>query len=151
MAEINSDILAGNDATACLEAVIRMFSADTGTLHFLGADGMLHLAALHGVIPAAVMEHIRTIPIGKGMAGVCAELNEPVSWCNLNNDGSGVVQSKARSMGLAGSIVVPVRNGSVLVGTLGIANKEDRTFSEAETVLLMECASSLARFHAMPR
>ena len=146
MTTIPSDIALATDATVALAAVIRTFAAHTGTLHFLGTDGMLHLAAFHGAIPAPVMEHIRTIAIGKGMAGVCAELNEPVSWCNLNRDGSGVVQPAARSLGLAGSIVVPVRSGAALVGTLGIANIGERTFTDEETEQLIECGSSLVRF-----
>ena len=146
MTTIPSDIALATDATIALAAVIRTFAAHTGTLHFLGTDGMLHLAAFHGAIPAPVMEHIRTIAIGKGMAGVCAELNEPVSWCNLNRDGSGVVQPAARSLGLAGSIVVPVRSGAALVGTLGIANIGERTFTDEETEQLIECGSSLVRF-----
>ena len=146
MTTIPSDIALAPDATIALTAIIRAFAAHTGTLHFLGTDGMLHLAAFHGAIPAPVMEHIRTIPIGKGMAGVCAELNEPVSWCNLNRDGSGVVQPAARSLGLAGSIVVPVRRGAALVGTLGSANIGERTFTDEETEQLIECGSSLVRF-----
>ena len=146
MTTIPSDIALATDATIALAAVIRTFAAHTGTLHFLGTDGMLHLAAFHGAIPAPVMEHIRTIAIGKGMAGVCAELNEPVSWCNLNRDGSGVVQPAARSLGLAGSIVVPIRSGAALVGTLGIANIGERTFTDEETEQLIECGSSLVRF-----
>ena len=146
MTRTPSDIALATDATVALAAVIRTFAAHTGTLHFLGTDGMLHLAAFHGAIPAPVMEHIRIIPIGKGMAGVCAELNEPVSWCNLNRDGSGVVQPAARSLGLAGSIVVPVRSGAALVGTLGIANIGERTFTDEETEQLIECGSSLVRF-----
>ena len=146
MATIPADIASATDATVALTAIIRAFDAHTGTLHFLGTDGMLHLAAIHGAIPAPVMEHIRTIEIGKGMAGVCAELNEPVSWCNLNRDGSGVVQSGARSLGLAGSMVVPVRSGTAMVGTLGIANTGERTFTDEETALLIECGSSLLRF-----
>ena len=150
MTTIPSEIALATDATVALAAVIRAFTAHTGTLHFLGTDGMLHLTAFHGAIPAPVMEHIRTIPIGKGMAGVCAELNEPVSWCNLNRDGSGVVQPAARSLGLAGSIVVPVRSGAALVGTLGIANTGERTFTDEETALLIECGSSLVRFRSVP-
>ena len=146
MTRTPSDIALATDATVALAAVIRTFAAHTGTLHFLGTDGMLHLAAFHGAIPAPVMEHIRIIPIGKCMAGVCAELNEPVSWCNLNRDGSGVVQPAARSLGLAGSIVVPVRSGAALVGTLGIANIGERTFTDEETEQLIECGSSLVRF-----
>ena len=150
MTTIPSDIALATDATVALAAVIRTFAAHTGTLHFLGTDGMLHLAAFHGAIPAPVMEHIRIIPIGKGMAGVCAELNEPVSWCNLNRDGSGVVQPAARSLGLAGSIVVPVRSGAALVGTLGIANIGERTFTDEETEQLIECGSSVLRFRPVP-
>ena len=150
MTTIPSDIALATDATVALAAVIRTFAAHTGTLHFLGTDGMLHLAAFHGAIPAPVMEHIRTIAIGKGMAGVCAELNEPVSWCNLNRDGSGVVQPAARSLGLAGSIVVPIRSGAALVGTLGIANIGERTFTDEETEQLIECGSSLVRFRPVP-
>ena len=150
MATIPADIAMATDANVALTAIIRAFAAHTGTLHFLGTDGMLHLAAIHGAIPAPVMEHIRTIEIGKGMAGVCAELNEPVSWCNLNRDDSGVVQSGARSLGLAGSIVVPVRSGTAMVGTLGIANTGERTFTDEETALLIECGSSLLRFRPVP-
>jgi putative methionine-R-sulfoxide reductase with GAF domain len=104
------------------------------------------MAALHGELPPPVLAQVRIIPVGKGMAGVCAELNEPVTWCNLNRDSSGVVQPAARSTGLAGSIVVPVRDGSAMVGTLGIANRSERTFTDAETAVLVACAASLARF-----
>ena len=134
------------DPVAALDAVVLAFAADSGTLHFLHADGMLHLAALHGPLPPPVMEKVRMIPVGKGMAGVCAELDEPVTWCNLNRDNSGVVQASARTTGLAGSIVVPVRAGARLVGTLGIANRGERTFTEAETARLCACGASLARF-----
>jgi signal transduction protein with GAF and PtsI domain len=134
------------DPGAALDAVVHAFAADSGTLHFLHADGMLHLSALHGPMPPPVLEKVRVIPVGKGMAGVCAELNEPVTWCNLNRDNSGVVQASARSTGLAGSIVIPVRIGARLVGTLGIANRAERTFTEAETARLCACAASLGRF-----
>ena len=136
------------DATAALAAAVQAFAADSGTLHFLGADGMLHLAAAHGPLPPPVLEKVRVIPVGKGMAGICAELNEPVTWCNLAQDTSGVVQASARSTGLAGSIVVPVRSGGRLVGVLGIANHAERTFTDAETARLCESAATLARFRA---
>ena len=142
------EVSAAATAQAALDAVVRAFAADTGTLHFMATDGQLHLAALHGELPPPVLAQVRVIPVGKGMAGVCAELNEPVTWCNLNRDNSGVVQPSARSTGLAGSIVVPVRDGSAMVGTLGIANRGERTFTDAETAMLMACAASLARFRA---
>jgi signal transduction protein with GAF and PtsI domain len=33
-----------------------------------------------------------------------------------------------------------------MVGTLGIANRSERTFTDAETAVLVACAASLARF-----
>jgi GAF domain-containing protein len=47
---------------------------------------------------------------------------------------------------MAGSIVVPVRAGGRMVGTLGVANAAERAFTEAETAALLACAASLARF-----
>ena len=147
MTAIPPDVASAHDAAAGLDAVVRAFGADTGTLHFLGADGDLHLEALHGQLPPPVLEQVRRIPVGKGMAGECARLNEPVTWCNLNRDDRGVVRPAARSTGLAGSIVVPVRDASgAMAGTLGIANHRERTFDEAETATLLACAASLGRF-----
>ena len=68
MATIPSDIALATDATRALTAIIRAFDAHTGTLHFLGTDGMLHLAAFHGAIPAPVMEHTSTPQKRKGSA-----------------------------------------------------------------------------------
>ena len=147
MSSVPPDVAAAADAGSGLDATVRALGADSGTLHFLGADGNLHLAALHGQLPPPVLEQVRVIPVGKGMAGECARLNEPVTWCNLNQDDRGVVRPAARSTGLAGSIVVPVRDASgALAGTLGIANRRERAFDGPEVATLLACAASLARF-----
>lgn len=137
-------------AQDALDAVVAAFGADTGTLHFLGADGHLHLAALHGRLPPPVLEQVRVIPLGKGMAGVCAQSNEPVSLCNLADDRSGTVRPGAKATGLAGSIVVPVRAGGRVAGTLGIANRAERAFTDAEVQSLLDCAA-VAACHAPAR
>jgi GAF domain-containing protein len=80
------------------------------------------------------------------MAGECARLDAPVSWCNLQQDDRGVVRPGARATGMAGSIVVPVRASGRLVGTLGIASASEREFTPAETDDLMRAAESMARF-----
>lgn len=147
MTAVPRDVASAAGPEAGLDAVVRALGADSGTLHFLGSDGQLHLAALHGQLPPPVLAQVRVIPVGKGMAGECARLNEPVTWCNLNQDDRGVVRPAARTTGMAGSIVVPVRGpAGELAGTLGIANRSDRTFTESETALLLACAASLARF-----
>lgn len=131
-------------AQAALDAVVAAFGADTGTLHFLGTDGLLHLAALHGQLPPPVLEQVRTIPVGKGMAGVCAQSNEPVNLCNLTDDRSGTVRPGAKTTGLSGSVVVPVRAHGRVAGTLGIATRTERAFTDAEVQSLLACAAAVA-------
>ena len=146
MTAVPHGVADAGDAQAGLDAVVRAFGADTGTLHFLGADGQLHLAALHGRLPPPVLEQVRVIPVGKGMAGECARLNEPVTWCNLKQDDRGIVQPGALASGMEGAIVVPIRRDGRLVGTLGVANHGERTFTPGETAFLEACASAIARF-----
>ena len=96
-------------------------------------------------MPEFVLEKIRIIPVGKGMAGLCVERNAAVDSCNIQTDESGDVQPGAKQTGLQGSIVVPIRDGSgVAVGALGVATMKERTFTEAEIGELLECAKILA-------
>ena len=146
MSDARTMVDASADASGALAAVLAHFGAVTGTLHFLDDGGQLFLAAMHGPLPPPVIEQIRSIPVGKGMAGECARLDAPVSWCNLQQDDRGVVRPAARTTGMAGSIVVPVRDGSRLAGTLGIATASERVFTEAETEDLMRAAAAMVRF-----
>jgi hypothetical protein len=86
-----------------LETIISRFSADTGTTHLV-EDRILILKAHMGV-PAQVLQIIRKIPIGKGMAGVAVERNEPVLSCNIQVDRTGDVRSGATLTGVRGAVV----------------------------------------------
>lgn len=132
-----------------LALVIAHFGADSGTLHFL-EDGQLHLAAHSAGLPPPVLELIRVIPIGKGMAGLAVERRAPVTACNLQTDSTGDVRPGARQTGLKGSIVVPVLRGDEVVGALGIANHAERDFSEGEVELLLAAGRALAGAAARP-
>jgi L-methionine (R)-S-oxide reductase len=127
-----------------LQRIVRDFAADSGTIHFLGNDGMLHLAAASAGMPEAVLAIIRTIPVGKGMAGLAVERAQPVNACNIQTDTSGDVRPGAKATGLAGSIVVPIFDGSEVVGALGVANRSERTFAESEIAQLMYEGRQLA-------
>ena len=133
------------DLKATLILTIEHLSADTGTLHMVGADGALHLEAAGGGLPEHVLQIIQTIPVGRGMAGLAVERAEPVTACNLQTDDSGAVRPGAKATGLQGSIVVPVLRGDQAVGALGIANREERTFSPEETELLLEIGRAIGR------
>ncbi len=126
-----------------LELIIAHFHADTGTIHLLEADGVLHLKAASRGIPPIVLERVRLVPIGKGMAGLAAERKEPVTVCNIQTDTSGNVKSGAKLTGMEGALVVPILKGDEVAGTLGIANRAERTFSPEETSLLMDAGRAL--------
>ena len=128
---------------AALAQVLAHFRAESGTIHTL-ENGELRLQAHSRGMPPAVLDLIRVIPVGKGMAGLCVERKEPVTACNLQTDASGDVRPGARTTGLRGSIVVPMMVAGEPCGALGIANREERVFSPAEVELLMSAGGVLA-------
>lgn len=129
-------------AQKILEATIAAFGADSGTVHLLGDDGVLHLAASHG-IPEPVLRIVATVPVGKGMAGLAVERKQPVTACNIQTDTTGDVRPGAKATGMEGAIVVPILRGPEAAGSFGIANRGERTFTPEETALLMEVAAML--------
>lgn len=133
-----------NDWQEALSRVIAHFNADSGTIHLLGADAMLHLAAASRGIPEFVLNTIKIVPVGKGMAGLAVERRQAVDACNIQTDTSGDVRPGAKATGLQGSIVVPLMKGDAAMGALGIANRSERVFTDAETALLMAIGRSLA-------
>jgi signal transduction protein with GAF and PtsI domain len=129
-----------------LDRILRHFAADSGTIHLLGEDGDLHLRAASRGIPPVVLETVRRVPVGKGMAGLAVERVQPVNACNIQTDTSGDVRPGAKATGLQGSVVVPILRGEAAVGALGIANRHERTFSDTEIALLLQAGRTLARF-----
>jgi putative methionine-R-sulfoxide reductase with GAF domain len=126
-----------------LEGIIGRFGADTGTIHMI-EEGMLILKA-HAGVPPQVVEIVTKVPIGKGMAGLAAERNEPVSKCNIQGDQTTDVQPRAKETGVSGALVVPIRDyqGNA-VGTLGIGVHRQYEYSETEIARLLEEAARLA-------
>ena len=119
--------------------------AETGTIHWVGADGRLHLGAVVGCFPPPVMEAIRVIPVGKGLAGLAAERRACVTVCNLQSDASGQARPGARATGMEGAITAPcIAGDGTLVGVVGVANAGERTFTEAEQDALLAHGKHLA-------
>src|SRR5262249_275519 len=119
------------------------FGADTGSIHII-EDGVLILKA-HTGLPEKIAQIVARVPIGKGMAGLAAERNEPVSPCNIQTDGSGDGQSRAKPPGGNGAIVVPIRNSEGAVcGALGIGVHQPYEYTPEETERLMVEAVGLS-------
>ena len=79
-----------------LEAAIERAGAIAGSIH-RHADALLVLDAAVG-LPPSVLEAVRTVPSGKGMAGLAWERGCPVQTCNLQTDATGDVRPGARAV-----------------------------------------------------
>ena len=128
-----------------LARIIAHFTAESGTIHLLEPDGLLHLKVASKGLPEAVLNIVRVVPVGKGMAGLAVQRREAITICNIQTDTSGDVRPGAKKTGMEGAIVVPIMCGEAVVGALGIANRNERTFTAEETQLLLECGGVLAQ------
>ena len=125
-------------AQQILNATLLHFDSETGTIHWLDKEKqVLRLAAQTG-LPEVVLDAIRTVPVGKGIAGQTVERNEPVSLCNLQTDTSGVARPGAKATGIGGMICVPVRFEGKTIGAFGIGTARPHQYSPTETHELEE-------------
>jgi L-methionine (R)-S-oxide reductase len=129
------------DKTA-LEKILRetlaKFNSETGTIHILDSEKqLLHLAAQVG-LPPQMIDVVKTIPVGKGIAGQVVAQNKPVTICNLQTDAGGVAKPGARQTGVGGALCVPLRNGETIVGTIGIGTIRPYEYTPDETLALEE-------------
>ena len=121
-----------------LREVLKHFSSETGTIHRLDAEKqLLHLAAQVG-LPPQMLEVVKTIPVGKGIAGQVVAQNGPVTICNLQTDTSGVAKPGAKQTGIGGALCVPIRDSDKIVGTLGIGTLRAYEYTPEATRTLEE-------------
>ena len=149
MSDLNSQISAllrnQSDQEAALkkalEHVLTDFQSETGTIHQLDAQNqLLHLTAQMG-LPPQMLDIVKTIPVGKGIAGQTVAQNKPVSICNLQTDTSGVAKPGARQTGVGGALCVPIRKDGQIIGTLGIGTRREHEYTPEETQRLEEVAN----------
>lgn len=132
------------DLEKTLRDILAQFRSETGTLHRLDEPAQwLHLLAQVG-LPPQLLEVVKTIPVGKGMAGETAAKNLPVTICNLQTDTGGVARPGAKQTGVGGALCVPVRRGGKVIGTLGIGTVREHEYSAAEINALQDLANALA-------
>jgi L-methionine (R)-S-oxide reductase len=129
-----------------LRLVLTKFHSETGTIHRLDSENqLLYLIAQVG-LPPQMLEVVKTIPVGKGIAGETAAKNLPVTICNLQTDAGGVARPGAKQTGVGGAMCVPVREGEKVTGTLGIGTRREHEYSAKEINALQEIARLIARF-----
>lgn len=119
-----------------LELLLDHFQSETGTIHRLAAgEPVLHLLAQKG-LPPQLLDVVKIIPVGKGIAGQVVAQGRPVTICNLQTDTSGVARPGARQTGVGGALCVPIRREGMIVGTLGIGTQREHEYTPEETALL---------------
>jgi GAF domain-containing protein len=135
------------DLEKILGDTLAQFRSETGTIHRLdAATQLLHLVAYTG-LPPQMIDIVKTIPVGKGIAGETVARNRPVTICNLQTDTSGVARPGAKQAGVGGAICVPIRTGGntgTIVGTFGIGTVREHEYSAAEINALQDIANSVA-------
>ena len=127
-----------------LRDTLSKFNSETGTIHRLDESAqLLHLVAQVG-LPPQLLDVVKTIPVGKGIAGQTVAQNQPVTICNLQTDTSGVAKPGAKQTGVGGAVCVPIRNGDKIIGTFGIGTKREYDYSAAEINALQDIANAQA-------
>jgi GAF domain-containing protein len=119
-----------------LAVVLAYFRSETGTIHLLDPKKqVLHLVAENG-LPPAMVEVVKLIPVGKGIAGQTVARGGPVTICNLQTDSSGVARPGARQTGVGGALCVPLRHAQEILGTIGIGTIRPYEYTPEETKTL---------------
>lgn len=134
-------------ATTWLEAFLTARGAVSGTVHRLaGATGGEHALELVAAvrIPEKVIAITRTIPRGRGMAGLAWERGKAVSTCNLTTDTTGDVRPGAKAVDAKAAAAVPVFDArGELRAVVGIAWNDERDLDEATLASLTEAVATL--------
>ena len=143
-ARIDLLIQQNQDTTATaqkvLEATLIHFASETGTIHRLeDAPALLQLVASIG-LPPQLLEAVKTIPVGKGIAGQTVAQRKPVTICNLQTDTSGVARPAANETGVGSAVCVPIWFGDKIIGTFGIGARRESEYTVEQTRQLEEIA-----------
>jgi len=135
-----------NGLKNALEHILTDFQSETGTVHLLNAENqLLYLAAQVG-LPPQMLEVVKSIPVGKGIAGQTVAQNKPVTICNLQTDTSGVAKPGAKQTGVGGALCVPMRKEGKVVGAIGIGTVRPHEYTAEEALRLEKAADLLGAY-----
>lgn len=134
--------MSDNDLDAWLAAFLTQNGGVAGTVHKLEGDALTLCAAKN--IPPKVVEITRSIPRGKGMAGLAWERDTTIATCNLRTDQSGDVRPGAKAVDAQAALAIPVHaaDGS-LCAVVGIAFLGEREFADEELRAFERLAAEL--------
>ncbi|HYO59533.1 GAF domain-containing protein [Archangium sp.] len=125
-----------------LESFTSSLGGMAGTVHLRRGGALELVAALN--IPPPVVNAVRVVPSGKGMAGIALATGEPVQTCNLQTDESGHVQPAARAVPGGAAVALPVLDAAGEVrAVVGIAFPHEGELTAEMTRAMMVAAAAL--------
>jgi hypothetical protein len=135
-----------SEATNAIEAWLRQWltknAGVAGTVHLRQGDDLILSAAVN--IPPPVVEIVKSVPKGKGMAGLAFERNQAVSTCNLKTDTTGDVRPGAKAVNANAAVAIPIHDARGEVrGVVGIAYMGERDMEDSELARLTREAEAL--------
>lgn len=150
LADVRAILQKGGNSDPTMDQVLSKlldaFQCQVGTIHTIDAStGMLKMRARRG-IPDSILDKVKMIPIGKGMAGIAAERKQAVQVCNLQTDTSGVAKPGAKDTKMEGSISAPMMLDGKVYGTVGVGKPIPYEFSDEESGAIMDAAAIIASF-----
>ncbi|HKP57066.1 MAG TPA: GAF domain-containing protein [Polyangiales bacterium] len=128
-----------SEATNAIDTWLRQWLTKNGgvagTVHLRQGNDLVLTAAVN--IPPPVVEIVKVVPKGKGMAGLAFERNNPVSTCNLKTDSSGDVRPGAKAVNANAAVAIPIHDAAGEIrGVVGIAYMGERDMEESELARL---------------
>jgi hypothetical protein len=127
-----------------LERTIAECAGIAGTVHLYNAESDLLELRASVNIPPPVVAITRTIPKGKGMAGLAWERQVPVQTCNLQQGDNPDVRPGAKAVSAQAAIAIPVHAADgTLRGVVGIAFAGEREIVGEELARLTQAAALL--------
>ena len=131
-----------DDLERWLRAYVQRNAGVAGTIHLRSGEALGLKAALN--IPPKVIELVRAIPRGKGMAGLAWERDEPVHTCNLKTDATGDVRPGAKAVDANAAVASRIHDQKGEIrGVVGIAYMVERDLTEQELRSLRDQAEAL--------
>jgi len=125
-----------------LKQFLAAHGAVAGTVHIRNGEHLTLSASVN--IPPPVLDKTRSIPRGKGMAGLAWERDEVVSSCNLKTDETGDVRPGAKAVDARAAAAIPVHDAAgALRAVVGIAFMDDRDLSPEDLDAFARSASAL--------
>ena len=116
--------------------------AVSGSIHRIQEEQLILVEQVG--LPGEMLESIRRIPKGKGMAGQAWLTEEPTTTCDLKHDQDAPIEPGARQVAAQAAIAIPVKGDDGRVcAVVGFAFSDELTFDQARISTCMRVAQSV--------